>query len=464
MKNKYNGCSVLIMGLGLHGGGVECARYFSKAGATLIITDLRDEKTLLPSIEQLQSEGISARYVLGRHDVNDFKRADIVLKNPGVRADSLFLQSARRIESDISIFLAESPAHLFAVTGSKGKSTTAAALHHVLTEARRDAFLSGTAYLGGNSTISPLHFVDRLTPEDDVVLELSSWQLADLKNSPLLKPRAAIFTAILPDHLDRYRNMDEYVADKRILYRNQDSEDCTVAGADPWGKSFHAESHGRPICYSDEMLPSGISGGWLSGDLGYARLDSGEIIEIVPRNLLVPGTHQKKNLLAAALALLDTGVNPECIRNNLGTFTGIEHRLEFFYESDGIRFYNDSAATIPESAAAAVQAFSQPVILVCGGSDKKLDYNTLVQATVHAKAVILLAGTGTEMLTGLLKHAGIPYHGPFDSIDSAAQAGIECAVPGDVVILSPGCASFGMFLNEFDRGRQWKQAVQKYYT
>jgi UDP-N-acetylmuramoylalanine--D-glutamate ligase len=460
---------VLVMGLGLHGGGVESARYLLSRGAEVTVTDLRDEKALAPSIEKLKDAG-SVRYVLGSHRIEDFEQADMVIKNPGVPPDSPFLRAARRIETDISLFLAASPARLTAVTGSKGKSSTASAIHWVLAEGRNRGLLPGKSCLGGNITRSPLIFLETLDREDDVVLELSSWQLGDLKgrmredgahSRALLKPRCAVITSIMADHLNRYGTMENYVADKRIIYQGQDRHDATIAAGDGWGRSFLRETPGRSLVYGEDPLPAGTVGGWISGPegSGYALLSSGDRVEVVPPRILLPGRHQKKNLLAAALALLDLGLPPELIRDALGTFPGIEHRLEFFYEGGGIRFYNDTAATIPEAAAAAVAAFEPGPVLVTGGTDKDLDFAPLVRAAVRAKALVLLAGSGSDKLCPLLRHEGIPYRGPFDSVDAAVKAALEAASAGDTVVLSPGCASFGMFNNEFDRGRQWKEAV-----
>ncbi|MDR2094603.1 MAG: UDP-N-acetylmuramoyl-L-alanine--D-glutamate ligase [Treponema sp.] len=478
---SYSGMKVLIMGLGINGGGLESALYLARKGAEITVTDLRDEKALAPSIEKIENmNGLSrpVRYVLGRHEIDDFKNADMVIKNPGVRPDSPYLAASRCIETDISLFLAASPARLSAVTGSKGKSATASALHWVLSKAREAGILAGKAFLGGNITVSPLSFLDELRAGDDVVLELSSWQLGDLRGRyregvPLLKPRSAVLTAILPDHQDRYGGMDLYVADKRVIYQGQDRGDITIACNDEWGRSFLRESRARGLAYSREAPPVPEGGGWIGPDgQGFVRLPEGfqdglraelsgrEGVEVVPARLLVPGGHQKNNLLAAALALIDLRLSPEFIRGQLGNFPGIEHRLEFFYESGGIRFYNDTAATIPEAAAAAVEAFQEPVILVCGGTDKNLDFSPLAGVIPKAKAVVLLSGTGSVKLRSLLDQAGIPYHGPFDAPDKALDACLSAAAPGDNVVLSPGCASFGMFRNEFDRGRTWKETVR----
>jgi UDP-N-acetylmuramoylalanine--D-glutamate ligase len=404
----------------------------------------------------------------------DFRNADVVIKNPGVRPDSPYLQGAVRIETDISLFLASSPARLVAVTGSKGKSGTASAIHWVLNRARGRGLLPGRVFLGGNITVSPLSFLDGLSAEDDVTLELSSWQLGDLGgasmgpgvpvHSGLLKPRAAVITAIMPDHLDRYKSMEDYVADKRVIYRGQDRGDLTVAADDAWGRSFLAETPGRGLVYAERPLPEGVAGGWVAGrgGPGLARLASGETVELVPATLLVPGHHQKKNLLAAALSLLDLGLPANFIRESLGSFPGIEHRLEFFHEARGVRFYNDPAATIPEAAAAALEAFDRPVVLVTGGTDKNLDFGCLAAAAPGAKAIILLAGTGSDKLRSLLDRASVPYRGPWDSVEGALGSALSAAAEGDAVVFSPGCASFGMFLNEFDRGRKWKEAVLGY--
>ena len=477
-KDDFSGMRVLIMGLGLHGGGVDSARYFAGKGAEVTVTDLKDEKTLAASVEKLN--GFPVRYVLGCHKIEDFENSDLVLKNPGVSPDSPYLKNAKRVETDISFFLAACPARLLAVTGSKGKSSTSSALYHVLKECReKTGGLGGKALLGGNITVSPLNFLDGLEKGDDVVLELSSWQLRDLKGRGLLKPRAALITPIMKDHLDSYVSFEAYIGDKRLIYKDQDGYDVTVARDDHWGRIFLEESRARPLLYSDKPIPErplpkeNSSGGWITNQdgPGFARFwdnpnyrgKSGSIVEVVPAKPLVIGRHQKLNLLAAALALLDLGLDPDFVRESLGRFPGIEHRLEFFHESGGVKFYNDSTATIPEAAVAAIMAFEKPPVLVTGGTDKELDFLPLARAAEKAKALILLEGTGTEKLKKLLDSGGIKYRGPFGTIEAAIGVAVEAAVPGDTVVLSPGCASFGMFLNEFDRGHKWKEGVKKFF-
>ena len=167
-------------------------------------------------------------------------------------------------------------------------------------------------------------------------------------------------------------------------------------------------------------------------------------------------------MMAAGLALQDIGIEALFIKECTQTFPGIEHRLEFFYENGGVRFYNDSAATVPQAVLAAVSAFDSPVILVTGGADKNLDFTPLVKAAQKAKTVLVLKGTGTDKLTLLLKEKNIAYKGPYTLLEEAVEAVFLEAAAGDVALLSPGCASFGMFQNEFERGKIWKELVKKY--
>ena len=459
------GMKVTVMGLGLNGGGLASARFFCDRGAEVTVTDLRDAATLAPSIEALSGRGL--RYVLGRHELEDFSGADIVIKNPAVRRGSPFLAAARHIETDISVFLRYSKSPIVAVTGSKGKSSTASAIHFGFTH-------SGVrSLLGGNITVSPLGFLDETAPDRPVVLELSSWQLADMRGLGALKPKVAVLTAIMPDHMNYYSSMEEYVADKRLIYADQDASDYTVCDRDsPWGRSFAGETAGKVLWYSES--PFGEEGAWLQGGpkggvvgLGRLAADGGgaagaepRVEELLPEDLLVPGIHMRKNLLAAALALRAMGVGAEPVRRAMGAFPGVEHRLEFFAESRGVRWYNDSAATIPYAVDAALSSFRVPVVLITGGTDKNIDFEPVAGAYAKAAAIVLLSGTGTDKLMPILARRGIAWKGPFDSLAAAVEAADAAAAPGSAVVLSPGCSSFGMFLHEFERGKNFKATVR----
>jgi len=488
--SAFRGMRVTVMGLGLHGGGIASARFFAKAGAHVTVTDLRGPEILEPAIRQL--EGFPIRYVLGSHKEEDFKAADIVIKNPAVRRDSPFLRLATRIETDISIFLRFSKSPLIAVTGSKGKSTVASAIWHVLSKYDKKALL------GGNITVSPLDFLDQTGPDVPVVLELSSWQLGDLHGMGILKPVVAVITAIFPDHLNYYGSMEAYVADKRVIYEGQDKDCYTVCSADQaWGRSFAQETRAHVLWYSQAALTPLIEGtmpgGWLARDENFAVAEGhdkardaagagagagddscpealagwGKFSLHGPRELLlppsipIPGLHQKKNLLAAAVALRAFGLPSQAIASALGTFPGVPHRLEFVAKIRGVRWYNDSAATIPDAAIAAIDSFSEPTLLIAGGSDKMSDFSTFVRKAGKLKSIILLAGSGTDRIVPLLEEHHIAYRGPFHSMSDAVDVAYETAEKGDIVLLSPGCASFGMFLHEFERGEIFKKEVAR---
>jgi UDP-N-acetylmuramoylalanine--D-glutamate ligase len=231
--------------------------------------------------------------------------------------------------------------------------------------------------------------------------------------------------------------MEPYVADKRVIYRYQDETCATVTTDDGWGLRFLSETRAKKRSAAD--APAALT-------------------NLAPR---IPGSHNTQNLILAGLALAECGLPLPFIAGALEQFPGIEHRLECFREMNGVRYYNDSAATIPEAAAAALAALPDSVF-ISGGTDKDLDFTPLAAVCAAARAVILLAGTGTDKLIPLLVQNGVTYHGPFDTVDGAVKTAVSLAHSGDTVLFSPGCTSFGMFANEFDRGRQFKAAVNRY--
>ena len=492
--NDIAGLSVTIMGLGLNGGGLASARFFAENGAKeVIVTDMKTEEELAPSVAELRQYP-NVRFTLGGHNIEDFRTVDMVIKNPGVKLEgNPYLAAAQCIETDISIFLQMSSAPVLAVTGSKGKSSTVSALYYGLQQCGIQAFL------GGNITVSPLTFLPETRTDTPVVLELSSWQLGDLAHHPQLKPKIALITHIMPDHQNWYGSMERYVADKKIIYRNQDKTDYTICNYDDgWGKTFAQETAGQVFWYSANPLPPHLLGAWIAPDGSVRiRLTPDDDRLLLPSRIAVPGTALKQNVMAASLALVLYGADPQQIPSVMKNYSGIPHRLEFFYETEQFKFYNDSAATIPEAAAAAVNAFEKPIILITGGTDKKLDFTALAPELKKAKALFLLAGTGTDKLIPLLQAQHTPYFGPFQDLSPLLEAvRRECepamqnnartlqtgtvlqsagTVPQcnntdpqnnnvaakEIVVFSPGATSFGMFKNEFDRGLRFKDSVRQ---
>lgn len=496
------GKKITVMGLGLNGGGEACVRFLVRHGAEVTVTDMKTAGQLAPTIESLKNDPAidmsCIRFVLGEHRIEDFKNADCVIKNPGVKYDgNQYLAAARAIETDLSLFLNFSDAPIIAVTGSKGKSSTVSAIYYGLKEAGFKAFL------GGNITVSPLTFLEQTDGTTPVILELSSWQLADLRGRKLLKPHIAIITKIVPDHQNFYHSMLAYVADKKLIYADQTKNDFTILDFDDdpsadggtlisnWGNIFAAETKAQVLRYSNtKKLPAGTWGVYpdKNGEsvaylpsklLSHHAQEHGKESETILKDLLVPGKHMKMNVQNAALVMHLMGVAPDQTAKILGRWTGIEHRLEYFHEwtsgSLTVRFYNDSAATVPEAAAEATQAFYEPVIFLTGGTDKGLDLSPIAHTLanplkIQPSATYLLAGSATDKMIADFYRENIRYKGPFESLDAmltALKTDIESkkGLHGSkVVVFSPGATSFGMFTNEFDRGRKFKEAVKEIFN
>ena len=520
------GKHITVMGLGLNGGGEAAVRFLVRQGAFVTVTDMKSEEQLAPTLASLRDDSTldqgRIRYVLGEHRLEDFSGADCVIKNPGVKYDgNKFLAAARAIETDISLFLHFTQAPIIAVTGSKGKSSTVSAIYYGLKQA------GFTAFLGGNITVSPLTFLDQTDRTTPVVLELSSWQLADLRGRKLLKPKISVITKIVPDHQNFYHSMLAYVADKKLIYADQTKSDYTILDFDDdesadggtlianWGNIFAKETRGTVLRYSKKKLPAGVYGVWqdskgnglcrlppmvsgaadgkaVDGKAGERGDDCGQ--ETVLKSLIVPGKHMRLNVLNAALVLRLMGVTAERCIEVLGNWSGIEHRLEFFHEwvlpvsgeahqakagepeekALRLRFYNDSAATVPEAAAEATQAFGEPVIFITGGTDKGLDLSPIAHTLANPLAIApsatyLLAGSATDKMLTDFEARGIRYKGVYASLEellTALKAHVEArrgAFGVKNVVFSPGATSFGMFTNEFDRGRKFKQAVKEIF-
>jgi UDP-N-acetylmuramoylalanine--D-glutamate ligase len=366
----------------------------------------------------------------------------VVIKNPAVPRRSPFLQLAARIETDISVFLASHEGPVLAVTGTKGKSSTASALHHLLTAEHP------SARLGGNITISPLSFQRELRGDEVVVLELSSFQLGDLTLTENWKQGAcrpfdvAVLTNLLPDHQDYYSSMEEYARDKAIIFERQpDNGWVVLAGHDQYSMAYEPPHPERVV------------------RIGKNQEHDPHFHELLPEELPIAGSHMKRNLFTAAVAAACFGMDPEGIRAAASHYRGIPHRLERVATIDGVTFVNDSAATIQEAALAAVTSFDRPVHLIAGGSDKGLPLDQFPEIGRRVASLALLAGSATAKIMRLLDDAACSYSGPHDSLLGALSIARSNARPGDIVLLSPGCASFGMFRNEFDRGDQFRELV-----
>ena len=447
--DQFKDKKVTVMGLGLNGGGLASVRYLASMGAQVTATDLRSAEILAPSIEALKD--LDVRYVLGEHRMEDFSEADLVVKNPAVPVSSPFLKASKRVETDLSLFLSLCTSPVLAVTGSKGKSTVVSALHHILKKKYPNT------RLGGNITVSPLSFLDELDSDDPVILELSSWQLGDLKGRNLLHPEIAVLTNIMNDHQNMYNDFEDYVDDKKEVFRGQNRKQHSIFLLDSRGRSFAAEAPGTSHFYSTSA--EGDADIYMDGEKGYFR-NAGELEELLPPKLMTPGRYFRQNCLIAASAARIFGLDPVTITEALSDFPGVPHRLELVREHNKVGYYNDTTATIPEAMAAAVESFDRPVHLICGGTDKELDYSSSAPVLKQAKALYILNGTASDKLKAELNREGIPFHDGYESLEEAFRDASKAAAPGEVVLMSPGATSFGMFINEFDRGNSFRKLAE----
>ncbi|NQV00646.1 MAG: UDP-N-acetylmuramoyl-L-alanine--D-glutamate ligase [Parcubacteria group bacterium] len=457
-KNK----KVTIIGLGLHGGGVGSAKFFSMAGANVLVTDLRNKEELAESIEKLKKERI--KYVLGQHRPEDFINTDLVIKNPAVSDKSKYLEIAREnkvpIETDIGIFFELCPAPIIGITGSRGKSTVSTLTARFLKKKYSEVILAG------NIRSSVLGKLNKIDKKSIVVLELSSWQLAGLK-SHKKSPYCALITNIIPDHLNKYKDMDHYIRDKKKIFRWQKSKDYLILNHDDERvKDFKEEAKAQILYYSQENKEeSDFQGSFIKQEKIYFNFE--EVCSL--NEIKLKGRHNISNVLAAITIAKLYNVSNKSIQKTLNKFNGIEGRLELIDIVNGVKYINDTTATIPEACLAALDSFSNKnIVLIAGGADKKLDFTELAKVVIkRIKAIILLKGSATDKLKQeiekemKLNNQQLEIIGPLDNMEQAVIEATEQAKKFEesIVLLSPACASFGLFRHEFERGKYFNEAV-----
>lgn len=428
----FSGKRVTLLGLGLLGRGIGDAAFLAECGALVTVTDKKSEADLAQSVAQLKHFPHIA-FHLGGHVSDDFTDTDMVIKAAGVRLDSPEIAAARAAGVPVYMstalaarFAREAGAVVVGVTGTRGKSTVTQMIFHSLQKAGK------RAYLGGNIRgVSTLALVPQLQAGDVLVLELDSWQLQGFGDFAL-SPDVSVFTNLMPDHQNYYPDMDAYFRDKANIFRNQKAGDTLVCGAGVLDRISAMQPSVVP------RVPDAIPAEW---------------------TLRVIGDHNRENASLATEALRALGLSGRDIRAGLESFEPVEGRLQFVREVRGVRIYNDNNATTPEAAIAALKALGQKknVILIMGGADKGLDVSTLLyEISQSCKRVILLAGTGTDRVVPFMSDYSI-----FDSLEAAVHEAAQSAVSGDIILLSPAFASFGMFKNEYERNDQFLQIVKK---
>ena len=444
------------MGLGQFGGGLDSAIFAANQGANVIVTDLAKADSLADSIAKLkQYPNIS--YHLESHIPQDFNEdgdTDIIIVNPAVPPENKFLEMARNanklITSQIEIFFQLCPAPIVGITGANGKSTTTALTHHLLAaSAGKPETPYNSVFLGGNiGNKTLLAILDEIREDDLVVLEISSFQAEQLARIEA-GPKLAAITNITPNHLDRHGTFEAYCQAKEALFKYQQLDD-----ADPAISIFASDD---PI--TAEMLDR------YSGQPGRIcqTFNPADIDDSLARIFPLAGKMNLANLAAAVKIAKNFNVSDETISDSLESFTPLPHRLERVATINGVTYFDDSIATTPVSVIAAIEAFDQPKIIIAGGYDKKIPFDELASIIAHnAKAAILIGQTAVKIAGAINKCSGSKARVEIAAtLDEAVTIAHSIATAGDIVLLSPACASYDMFVNFRQRGNAFKKLVNQ---
>ncbi|OGI46066.1 UDP-N-acetylmuramoylalanine--D-glutamate ligase [Candidatus Nomurabacteria bacterium GWB1_40_6] len=446
----FKGKKITVMGLGILGRGLGYTKFLAECGADLIVTDLKSKKQLTTSIKALESFK-NIKFILGKHRLQDFRNRDMILKNPGVPLDSIFIKEAREngipVEMDVSLFAKCAPeVMLVGVTGTRGKSMTTALIYEILKQ--NEDFLKRKIYIGGNVRgVATLPLLEKVKLGDVLVCELDSWQLQGFGDSKI-SPHISVFTSFMPDHMNYYKDsMKKYFDDKANIFKYQTSGDVLIV---------------RP--HVKKIIPLGHSRTGEAKKIK-SKLIVADVKSITDYRFIVPGEHQRENLACAIEVAKQFKIPTSNIRRAVKNFKGLEGRLQYIKAIKGVKIYNDNNATTPEATIAGIRALMEnkkegKIILIGGGADKNLDLGLYVNVVnTFCKALILIPGTGTDKLISNFKFL-IPKKNAKD-LKEAVKTALGLASRGDAILFSPAFASFGMFNNEYERNDLFMKIIKR---
>ena len=439
---SLGGKRVAVLGLGVSNRPL--VRLLLEFGCSVVGCDRTPREKLEEEVLELEKLGcklhVGDRYL-------DGVEADVVFRTPGMHPGNPAIQALRQrgaeITSEMEVFFEVAPCHLIAVTGSDGKTTTTTLIAEMLKAAGK------TVWLGGNIGTPLLPLVRQMKKEDYAVVELSSFQLMDMRRSP----QRALITNLAPNHLDIHKDMEEYVDAKKNIFRYQKEGDLLVLNADnpitaslrgPGETRFFSRLGEGHVCIRDGII-------W-----------RGDTPVLPVADILLPGVHNVENYMAA-IAMVEGLASDEDIRRVAQTFGGVEHRIELVRVKDGVRYYNDSIASSPTRTIAGLRSFPEKVILIAGGYDKHIPYDPLgPEICAHVKKLFLNGATGPQIRAAVENCAGEkPEMVDCGDFASAVKAAAEAAAPGDVVLMSPASAAFDQFKNFMVRGNTFKELVKE---
>lgn len=443
IKNK----KALVVGLARS--GISAANLLCRLGARVTITDEKRESELSENIRKL-TKGISLK--LGGHNGVDIAKVDLVVISPGVLWDSPFLNKIRengiRIISEVELAFKYIKAPLIAVTGTNGKTTTTTLIGEMLKKDDRNVFV------GGNIGNPMCEEVLNGSSSELILSEISTFQMEGIET---FKPHISVILNITPDHLDRHKSMAEYIALKKRVFINQNTRDYTVFNMDD--KITAALSNvgkGERIFFS--RIREVDNGAFVRGNNIIFRRNRKEEIVSTLKDLKIIGVHNIENTLASVAVGGICDIPPRLMREVISEFSGIPHRMEFVKEIEGIKFINDSKGTNVGATIKSIESFNEPIILIAGGKDKGSDYLPLKPLIEDRVKFLILIGEAKKKMASVMN--GFRNILNAESFEEAVNEAFDKAEKGDVVLLSPACASFDMFRDYEDRGEQFRKIVK----
>ncbi|MBS3937911.1 MAG: UDP-N-acetylmuramoyl-L-alanine--D-glutamate ligase [Peptococcaceae bacterium] len=452
---SLRGKRAAVMGIGLRS-GVPLIRFLVDRGARVTACDQKTREQLHDALDALGERDVE--YILGGEYLGRLEGFDLLFRTPVMRPDLPEIVKAvakgalLTSETELVFDLAKAP--IIAVTGSDGKTTTTSLIFAILSEA------GYMTYLGGNIGQSLVEQVEDIPPSARIVLELSSFQLLPMTQSPAV----AVVTNISPNHLDVHASYAEYISAKANIWRHQGSEDYVILNYDDLTtRAMAGHVPGKVVFFSRrEAVPCGV---FVRGSSLVARWQGAEVQICDITGLRLLGGHNIENVAAAAAVGLVQGVDPRIIASAVTSFTPVEHRLELVRELDGVRYYNDSIASSPTRTLAGLRAIGGDILLIAGGSDKNVPFDELALELVERVRAVALIGSTADKLAMAIKDAERKKGKKVKKINlPTLQAAVEwCrrqAEPGSSIMLSPACASFDMFRDFEDRGRKFKNIVK----
>lgn len=447
---KYKNKRIAILGFGIEGKSV--LDYLSDFASNITVFDQKDRGEF-DSDEVTKYETGGVNFEFG--ELENIEGFDLIFRSPGIHPDSQVLKNAEekgaQISSATKLFFDLCPSKIVGVTGTKGKGTTSTLIYEILKKEGKDA------YLGGNIGNSPLSFLDKLTEDSIVVLELSSFQLIDLDKSP----NVSVILMTTSEHLDYHKDVYEYIEAKRNIFLHQKEGDFAVVNRD-YPASNESDIHTVGKVYRVSREQEVDQGCFVRENEIILKMHGDEVSILDVKDVGLPGRHNLENICAAIVATLCVGASMESVIPVVKEFKGLPHRIELVDTVRGVKYYDDSFSTTPETAIAAIEAFEAPKILILGGSSKNSDFTELGETISKSSSIKAIIGIGEEWMR--IKPHISPNKAYITEVSGnmsqIVKKAAEMAEIGDVVLLSPACASFDMFKNYKDRGDQFKSAVK----